>query len=343
MTLPLGIDLEQYKRQATELLRAVRFGEGEALARLRAHHPTMRTAGKGLGVQLSDAQLVIARENEFASWSRFKEYLLFRNALAALDDGDARRLAALLDEHPSILQYECRVGPWYEQGYFAGATLLRHVAGNPIRSPLPANVIEIARLLVERGATKEEADATIALVLTSRQASERGVALPLIDVLLLAGARFELRAKDVLTAPLLNAAPETARALADRGAPLELHHAAALGDIAALGRMLETPATQVALDDALMFACVCGQLDAARLLVTRGARGDVLLAPGGRTPRTALHEAANRGHRAIVQQLVAAGARTDVREPRWNGTAADWATVGGHPEIALLLSADSRP
>lgn len=341
MTLALGIDLEQYERQAKELLLEVRSGDGEALARLRAHHPALKAGGKGLGVQLADAQLVIARENEFASWARFRDYLLFRNALAALDAGDVRRLALLLDERPSILHYECRVGQWYEQGYFAGATLLRHVAGNPIRSPLPPNVIDIARLLVERGATREEAYATIALVLTSRQASESGVALELIDVLMLSGARFDVRAKDVLTAPLLNGAPETARALADRGARVELHHAAAFGDITALDRMLENPTTQMALEQALVFACVCGQSEAVTVLVRRGARGDVLLAPGDQTPRTALHEAANRGHLAIAQQLLAAGARTDVREPRWNGTAADWAMVGGHSQIALLLSVNS--
>lgn len=337
MTLPSGIDLEQYKRQAKELLRAVRAGDGEALARLRAHHPGLKTAGRGLGVQLADAQLVIARENEFASWARFRDYLLFRNAVSALDAGDVSGLEMLLDAHPSILRYECRVGPWYEQGYFAGATLLKHVAGNPIRGPLPANIVDIARLLVEREVTREEADATIGLALTSRQASESGVALPLIDVLTRAGARFDARAEDVLTAPLLNGAPETARALVARGARMKLHHAAALGDIAALERMLSQPVPQSELDDALMFACICGQADAVRLLVEHDAKGDVLLAPGGQSPRTALHEAANRGHLAIVQQLVAAGARTDVREPRWNGTASEWAEAGGYPELAALL------
>jgi ankyrin repeat protein len=90
-----------------------------------------------------------------------------------------------------------------------------------------------------------------------------------------------------------------------------------------------------------VFACIGGQPDAARLLLKDGAEGDVLLAPGGQTSRTALHEAANRGHLDIVRQLLAAGARADVREPRWNGTAADWAKAGGHSEIQQLLSGKS--
>jgi peptide-methionine (S)-S-oxide reductase len=338
MALPTGIDLEQYKTQAKELLRAARTGDPGAVSRLRAHLPALESPGNRLAAQLADAQLVIARENGLPSWARFREYLLFRNAVAALDAGDVRRLESLLDAHPSILRYECRIGEWYEQGYFAGATLLRHLAGNPLRAPLPENIVEIARLLVERPFPPAEADATIALLLTSRQASERGVALPLIDVLTSAGARFDISSGDVLGASLLNHAPETARALAARGARVELHHAAALGDIASLSRMLSAPAAQSALDDALLFACIRGQLEAAELLVRRGAKGDALLSPGGQTPRTALHEAANRGHGVIVVLLLASGASSEVVDARWGGTAAGWAEAGGHPEIAALLS-----
>jgi hypothetical protein len=43
-------------------------------------------------------------------------------AINALDSGD-----------PALIHYQCRTGDWYEHGYFAGATLLHHIAGNPIR------------------------------------------------------------------------------------------------------------------------------------------------------------------------------------------------------------------
>jgi hypothetical protein len=55
----------------------------------------------------------------------------------ALDSGDLPRLETLLNDHPFLARYRCRVGAMYEQGYFAGATLLYHVAGNPDRGPLP--------------------------------------------------------------------------------------------------------------------------------------------------------------------------------------------------------------
>jgi hypothetical protein len=236
-----GTDVEQYKRQAKELLKEVRLAGNAALARVRAHHPQLSSSvplAAGASLKLADAQLVIAREHGFASWPRFAEYLRFRNAVEALDAGDVSRLESLIDEHPSVLRYECRVGEWYEQGYFSGARLLWHIAGNPARTPLPRNVVDVARALVTRRFTQQDAQVTIGLLLTSRQASEAGVALALIDLLASAGAHFDVHAPDVLAAPLLNHAPATAESLVRRGAKVGLREAAALGELSAMTGML---------------------------------------------------------------------------------------------------------
>jgi hypothetical protein len=309
MALPEGIDLEQYKKQAKERLKS---------------------AGAG---RLADAQLAIARENGFSSWPRIRAYLLFRNAVAALDAGDPARLKKLVAEHPEVVRYQCRVGQWYEQGYFAGATLLQHVAGNPDRGPLPGNIVEIARFLAACGFEQKAGDYTVELLLTSRRASEAGVAVALIEVLVQAGAKFDGGAAHVLDMPLLNVAPETARALLKRSARMEMRHAAALGDLEALERL----ADPAGLEEALVYACVRGQAEAVVFLLKLGARGDVLVSPGGQTPRTALHEAANRGHEEIVRMLLEHGARADVIEPRWGGDAAGWAKHGGFAELAEML------
>ena len=68
----------------------------------------------------------------------------------------------------------------------------------------------------------------------------------------------------------------------------------------------------------------------------------MLLSPGGATPRTALHEAANRGHREIVEALLEAGASARVVEPCFGGTAVGWARHGGQDEIADLLVARQK-
>ena len=54
----MGLDLDQARRQAKELLRAARSGDARALARFRAD----RTP------RLADAQAAVARELGFSSW-----------------------------------------------------------------------------------------------------------------------------------------------------------------------------------------------------------------------------------------------------------------------------------
>lgn len=259
---------------------------------------------------------------------------VFVQARAALDRGDLRGLAALLDAHPEVVHHGCFEGEWYESGYFGGASLLHHVAGNPDRCPLPPNILEITRLLLDRGAdpnagcgVPDNEWPTAGLVLTSRHASEAAVALPLLDILIEAGARVDLHAPDVLSGPLWNAAPGTAEELVRRGAPMDLRHAAGLGRLDVLKDQLTLDPDPELAPEALIYACVRGELDSARLLVRLGARGDRL---GRHGPATALHEAANRGHLDIVELLLDGGADVTVKDRRWGGTAENWAEHG-HP------------
>lgn len=65
-------DLEQYKKQAKELLKQLRQGDPASLDRLRASHP--KSCGAGGQVHrftLADAQLVIACEHGHAIWPDF--------------------------------------------------------------------------------------------------------------------------------------------------------------------------------------------------------------------------------------------------------------------------------
>src|SRR5215471_9715040 len=67
--LPARPDLEQYKKQAKELVREGREALPDARARLREFHP--RPLSGGEPIRLADAQSVIAREHGFASWPSF--------------------------------------------------------------------------------------------------------------------------------------------------------------------------------------------------------------------------------------------------------------------------------
>jgi hypothetical protein len=71
------LNLEQQKKQARELLRAVRTGQADALARLRGQHlrwAHVDDATLRQEVALHDAQFVIARAQGFASWTQLKSY-----------------------------------------------------------------------------------------------------------------------------------------------------------------------------------------------------------------------------------------------------------------------------
>jgi hypothetical protein len=118
-SLPEHPNLEQYKKQAKDLLKAWRAGAADALARLE-HHPLF-TAGK-LTIQpsqlaLSDAQVVIAREHGFDSWPRFSAAIatrvdkrrsdaIWKAAEDAIVAGDVRHLERLMRDHVQVFRNE---------------------------------------------------------------------------------------------------------------------------------------------------------------------------------------------------------------------------------------------
>ena len=263
----------------------------------------------------------------------------YLEAVEAMDAGAIGKLEKLAGGDPRLVEDRCFEGRWYEHGYFRGAMLLHHVAGNPIRVPLPANVLDVARALLDLGAradaVTEAGWTTIGLLLTGKQASEAGVAVPLMELLRSRGDGTEFLDARALNWALMNCAPGTAEELILRGAPMDLRHAAGLGRIGDVERLLRV---QWELrEEALLLACIRGEEAAGRMLVAAGARGDVLAALEGEPVRTALHEAANRGHEGLVRLMVEKGANLGVVEPQFQGTAAGWARHGGHEGIARLL------
>ena len=77
--LPARPDLEQQKKRAKDLLKALRAADAVAFARLRRSHPRLIHAGPGQAeaapLKLADAQLVVAREYGFSSWPAMKAYI----------------------------------------------------------------------------------------------------------------------------------------------------------------------------------------------------------------------------------------------------------------------------
>jgi ankyrin repeat protein len=148
--LPPNPSLEQLKKQAKSLLKRQQAADPEALTRVRENHPRWKNRSEKQVAEspfaLADAQLVIANEYGFASWSKLQSHVKTleaatstAEAVASLRDaagkGDLARLNALLDAHPELIN---------ERG------------GEGVRTPLHhavfGNCEAAVKLLLERGA-----------------------------------------------------------------------------------------------------------------------------------------------------------------------------------------------
>ncbi|HEV7674977.1 MAG TPA: ankyrin repeat domain-containing protein [Candidatus Angelobacter sp.] len=85
--LPVRPSLEQYKKQAKELLKSCHADDAEALRHVRENHPRFRNVAdaelRNARLTLADAQLVIAREHGFESWPKFANRIEVINSEAA--------------------------------------------------------------------------------------------------------------------------------------------------------------------------------------------------------------------------------------------------------------------
>jgi hypothetical protein len=117
--LPSRPNLEQLRKQAKSVLKGHQAATPEILGRVREHHPRWRHSTEAIIASspftLADAQLVIAAEYGFETWSRLKAHVLlhggdpFTEATieslhTAARRGDLVSLTSLLEAHPSLHQ-----------------------------------------------------------------------------------------------------------------------------------------------------------------------------------------------------------------------------------------------
>jgi ankyrin repeat protein len=370
-SLPARPNLDQLKLQSSELHRGHRDRDPSAAARVAAHHPGMKALSPDAVLDqafaLADAQLVIAREYGFRSWAdlkhhvesvaainRFTPHPRFADALAALDAGDIDAMRALISADPTLVHARTNLEPPY--GYFSGATLLHHVAGNPDRDiPLPANIVDIARLLLDAGADVHartlgrNGGDTLGLLVTSRRASDQGMSGPLIDLLVERGARLDVTSEGVLDGPLANHAPRAAERMIELGAKADVLAAAALGRMDLLraafdgnGRLIARPRRggrempePDAIGLAMLFAYVRGQHAAVEFLLEKNGNWNMTGVNNG----TALHRAAGNGDLEMVRRLVSKGAEVGARDAVFAASPLAWAAHNDHAEVVEWMRA----
>ncbi|HEX6250825.1 MAG TPA: hypothetical protein VFZ56_05265, partial [Gemmatimonadaceae bacterium] len=324
LPLPPHPDLDQYRRRARELVRACRSGDdairswatgwvdrlielhaaatGSAPrdAERRAHQIAdfARERLTQSDCALAQAQFVIARAHGFPSWPRLVHHIAaisgqdadrsaFEAAADAIVTGDLAGLERLLRAHPGLVH--ARSDREHR------ATLLHYVSANGVenyRQKTPANIVAIARVLLDAGAEVDaEADVygggatTLGLVVTSAHPRLAGVQNELADLLLERGARVD---EGIVHACLMNGCPEAGAHMAARGASIGLEEAAGIGRLDLLARLFESARTVSTADAAaaLIMASWYDRRDVVSFLLDHGV--DV----GTRAPKdgdTALH------------------------------------------------------
>jgi hypothetical protein len=353
--LPSSPTPDHLQQQARDLLGGCRAGEIDACQRMREFHPRFTGASdaaiSAATLTLSDARLAIAREYGFATWARLSAHVgnpgrpdfdrphheriddaVFRRAVDLLDDGDATGLHIYLTRHPGLVNQRIV----FEGGnYFSNPALLEFIAENPVRHDgLPPNIVAVARVILAAGGSNDQAslDSTLGLVCSGRVPRECGVQIALIDLLCDYGAD----AATAMPAALGHGEFEAVDALLRRGAPIDLTVAAATNRIDEARAALAAAGSD-SRHRALALAAQFGHQPIVRLLLDAGENPNRYNPVGCHAHSTPLHQAALAGHEEVVRLLVERGARLDIKDIHYQGTALGWAEHGGHLEIAAYL------
>ena len=296
----------------------------------------------------------IARSYDFRDWPSLEQFASeasqpgspvhqFEAAVEAVIDGDIDCLNRLVHEHPELIAARStRITPFDPPVH--GATLLHYLSANGVegyRQRSPANAVDIARLLLDRG-SEPNATAncyggewtTMGLLVSSTPPALAGTQTGLIDTLIDYGATVD--GQTLITA-LSFSFQLAAEALVRRGVPVEnVAAAAGLGLAAETARLLKT-ATPAALHLALALAAQLGHVEATRLLLQAGVDPNRYNPPRTHAHSTPLHQAALAGHEAVVRLLVAYGARVDIEDTIFHGIPLGWAEHGGKTAVANYL------
>jgi hypothetical protein len=356
--------LSAYERQSESLLDGHRAADPGAIDLFHRKHPRFLDEKikwrpkfiadseiRDAALALDDARLAIARYYDFLDWPSLAAYVAavaregavfeFESAVEAVVNGDLAALEEALHRDCALVRARssrvCAFDPQIHR-----ATLLHYVAANGVeacRQQTPANAVEIARALLQAGAEPDAlADmygaecTTMSMLVSSSHPAEAGLQVPLVEVLLDFGAAIEGRGTRKWGGPLFTALTfgmiDAAELLAKRGARIDLPDAAGLGLADDAARLLPS-ADAEARHRALSLAAQQGHAEIVGLLLDAGEDPNRYNPESNHAHATPLHQAVLGGHEEVARLLVKRGARLDIRDTIWQGTALGWALHGG--------------
>ena len=299
---------------------------------------------------LADAQHLLAGLHGFESWPRFVKHLRdlqrasteeaqFEAAAEAVVTGDLVRLRSFW-RAPALIR--ARSSRRHR------STLLHYAVANGIevfRQRTPANIVSVARLLIEAGAEIDAVNdesggggTALGMVAMSAHPRRAGVQQALMELLVAAGAKVNGVPGEwkPMRAALANGCPGAADWLAAHGAQMDVVTAACFGRVDVLERWLaEEVANPAELEEALIRACGCGKTAAAKLLLDRGV--DI----GALHGQTGLHLATHSAHLETVRFLLSRKGPLEGEEPLRRHRARSSALVRG-PQPGPRLRSDRR-
>jgi hypothetical protein len=266
----------------------------------------------------------------------------FRKAVSAIRRGDVAALESLLDAEPRLLRESIREPDCYRAAtrhqYFLDPRLFWFVANNlQWMKRIPANIVDVAAAMIARGVAQVDLDYALELVMTSASAREEGQQVPLMRAILAAGGS---PSEAAIEMALGHCELDPVRLLLDAGHPMTAPIAAAIGEtdrLRALLRAAPAEARQSALAMAVINrqpACVSAALEA-------GADPNLFMPVHSHS--VPLHQATLHEDLASMEQLMAHGARTDIRDRLWKGTPLDWAMHEGKARARDWLESHARP
>jgi ankyrin repeat protein len=354
--LPFTASLEDYEREAKALFDALQARENGALWNFKWMHPYYRgktvTDVRPDALDLDDARLVVAQEYAVNTWHDLETFAnqvavdgptrKFEQAVEAVVAGDMAKLRSMLRDDPGLVH--ARSARRHR------ATLLHYVAANGVegvRQKTPANAVEVAKLLLDAGAAPDALAimydnlcTTMSMLVSSAHPAQAGLQAELAETLIDYGAAAKgpgsAWQSNLMTA-LAFGYVGTAERLARHGAPVDDLPAAA-----GLGRLEETIRLLPAADTrsrhvALALASQHGHAEVVKVLLDAGEDPNRYNPDGFHAHSTPLHQAIASDRPGVVRLLLDKGARTDIKDTIYEGTALDWAIYCERPGIAEEL------
>jgi Ankyrin repeats (3 copies) len=253
----------------------------------------------------------------------------FREAVEAIDSGNANALQRLLDTNPELVIKRL---DFPTKGYFAHPYLLWFVADNPIRhEKLPPNIVEVTAIIIKALQSRphdnyeHQLNYTLELVSTGRIPKECGVQIPLIELLIKEGAKIKGSVLDVIA----QQNSEAAKYLLEKGANYNLATAVALDKFDDVNNLAKS-ATASELYIALVVASFFAKSDMISFLIKAGTDVNGHGKPedfgGFHSHASPLHQAVSSGSLEAVKLLVEAGANLNATDKIYNGSPLGWTT-----------------